>query len=141
MKIQTLCLISDYVFLTDTGEKTEIVRRCEPKSIIGVNCKYASEGDVTSVVCTCDSDNCNKDDGCTCQGPAPTSTSAPNPNPLMCQVCGDGLGECQDGNDNGESKACPGNTGDQVCLYSENRKSILPRTNIPYPYYIGSNMY
>ena len=115
------------------------MRRCEPKSVFGVNCEYESEGDVSSVVCTCDSDNCNKDDGCTCQGPDPTSTSAPNPNPLMCQVCGDGLGECQDANDNGESKVCPGNTGDQVCLYSENRKSILPRTNVPLPYYIGSN--
>ena len=111
------------VFNTDTDKESSFIRRCEPKSVFGVHCKSESEGDVSSVVCTCDSDNCNKDDGCTCQGPAPTSTSAPNPNPLMCQVCGDGLGECQDANDNGESKVCPGNTGDQVCLYSENRKS------------------
>ena len=98
------------------------VRRCEPKSIFGIHCMTESEGDNKALVCTCDSDNCNNADGCVCEQPAPTSTSAPNPNPITCQVCGDGLGVCQDANDNGESKACPTNAGDQVCLYTESRK-------------------
>ena len=97
------------------------VRRCEPKSIFGIHCMTESEGDNKALVCTCDSDNCNNADGCVCEQPAPTSTSAPNPNPITCQVCGD-LGVCQDANDNGESKACPTNAGDQVCLYTESRK-------------------
>ena len=53
-----------------------IERRCEPKNVFGVHCKYASEGDVSSIVCTCDSNNCNKDDQCTCGEPTPTSTSS-----------------------------------------------------------------
>ena len=94
------------------------MRRCEPKGIFGVHCKSESQGDDSTMVCTCDSDNCNKDDQCTCKKPSPT----PDPNGLKCQVCGDGVGECQDANDNGESKTCPTNAGEQVCLYVENRK-------------------
>merc|ERR1712004_595946 len=59
-----VCLYSE---LHD-GEKTEVQRRCEPKNIFGVHCKNENIGNVNSIVCTCNSDNCNKDDGCTCGG-------------------------------------------------------------------------
>ena len=42
------------------------MRRCEPKNVFEIHCKTENTGDVSSIVCTCDSDNCNKDDGCTC---------------------------------------------------------------------------
>ena len=42
---------------------------------------------------------------------------------LNCQVCGGLEGVCQNENDNGESKACPTDTEEQVCLYNEVRKS------------------
>ena len=61
--------------ITDTGDQVMIERRCEPKNIFGVHCKYASEGDVSSIVCTCDSNNCNKDDQCTCGGAATLTLS------------------------------------------------------------------
>merc|ERR1711860_192635 len=38
---------------------------------------------------------------------------------LNCRVCGGQEGECQDAIDNGESKACPTDTEEQVCLYNE----------------------
>ena len=89
---------SNYNSLTETGNESIFMRRCEPKSVFGVNCKSESEGDVSSVVCTCDSNNCNKDDGCTCQEPVWG---------LKCQQCdGDG-GECSSPTDNGQSVTCP----------------------------------
>merc|ERR1712004_119792 len=59
-----VCLYSE----VHTGEKTDILRRCEPKSAFGVHCKNENIGDVNSIVCTCNSDNCNKDQSCTCGG-------------------------------------------------------------------------
>ena len=50
------------VSITDTAERSSVVtRRCEPKSVFGVHCKYESQGYDSSIVCTCDSDNCNRD--------------------------------------------------------------------------------
>ena len=55
--------------------------------------------------------------------PEPTSsTSEPEPTGLNCRVCAGENGECQDANDNGESKTCPTNAGDQVCLFIEDCK-------------------
>eukprot|EP00093_Oithona_nana_P000349 00349.XXX_423_1188_1 [CDS] Oithona nana genome sequencing. len=78
-----------------------------------------------STICNCDTDNCNKDHQCDC------NNVDPDPTGLTCQVCGGELGECQDANDNGESKTCPTNAGEQVCLYIENytaeRSSVVTR--------------
>ena len=52
-----------------------IERRCEPKNVFGVHCKATNQGDVNAIVCTCDSNNCNKDDQCTCGGAATLTLS------------------------------------------------------------------
>ena len=75
-KARLLAFYSIIHIITDTGDHVTIIRRCEPKNIFGVHCKYMTEGDVSSIVCTCDSNNCNKDDQCTCGEPTPTSTSS-----------------------------------------------------------------
>ena len=124
------------VSITDTAERSSVVtRRCEPKSVFGVHCKYESQGYDSSIVCTCDSDNCNRDQSCTCdedncnsstQAPSPTSTpsstSVPNPTGLRCQVCGGNKGTtgryffaCDSDNDNGKSIEC--NEGYNQCWY------------------------
>ena len=54
-----------------------IQRRCEPKHVQGVQCKYLTDdiGNLTEIRCTCDSNNCNKDDQCTCGGAATLTLS------------------------------------------------------------------
>ena len=61
--------------IIDTGDQVIIERRCEPKNVFGVHCKSINQGDVSGITCTCDTNNCNKDDQCTCGGAATLTLS------------------------------------------------------------------
>ena len=69
-------LITQPQTIIDTAERSSVVtRRCQPKGVFGVHCKYESQGYHEHIVCTCDSDNCNKDQACTCDGDNCNSSS------------------------------------------------------------------
>ena len=69
-------LITQPQTIIDTAEKSSVVtRRCQPKGVFGVHCKYESQGYHEQIVCTCDSDNCNRDQACTCDGDNCNSSS------------------------------------------------------------------